>query len=212
MNRTPRFAFIGVAALAVVAGSITLAQSSKDDKPDMPLPPGWTEEDMMACAKAGTPGEMHEHLAKSAGTWKTESRMWMAPDTEPMRSEGTMTATPILGGRFVKSEMKGEMPGMGMYHGNGIYGYDNVAEEFQCSWFDNHSTGIMRGTGELSSDGRTLTWEFTYNCPIREKPAKMREVERITGENTRTLTMFGTDPKSGKEFKMMEIEMTRQSD
>ena len=38
----------------------------------------------------------------------------------------------------------------------------------------------------------------------------MREVETITGPNTKTLEMFGTDPKSGKEFKMMSIELTKE--
>jgi hypothetical protein len=38
----------------------------------------------------------------------------------------------------------------------------------------------------------------------------MREVETVTGPNSKTLEMFGTDPKSGKEFKMMRIELTRK--
>ena len=28
--------------------------------------------------------------------------------------------------------------------------------------------------------------------------------------NTKTLEMFGTDPKSGEEFKMMSIEFTKK--
>ena len=39
----------------------------------------------------------------------------------------------------------------------------------------------------------------------------MREVETSTGENTERFEMFGPDPKSGKEYKMMSIEFTRKS-
>ena len=39
----------------------------------------------------------------------------------------------------------------------------------------------------------------------------MRQVEKTTGPDTKTLEMFGPDPKSGKEYKMMTIELTRKS-
>lgn len=187
----------------------TPAMGSHGAGEDMKLPPGWSMEDMQACMAAGTPGKMHEHLMQGVGVWKGKNTMWMAPDTEPMTSECTSTVTSAMDGRYTKCEMEGEMPGMGMYHGLGFNGFDNVSQKFVSTWIDNHGSGIMQGTGELSSDGKTLTWKYTYNCPIRKKPATMREVHRITGDNTMTLEMFGDDPKTGKEFKMMEIELTR---
>lgn len=214
MNQFSCFVLGGVVAVVAVAASFTIAQSQQSSSPQddarPQLPPGWTMDDMIAYAEAGTPGPMHQHLADSAGTWKAETVMWMTPDAEPMHSTGRSTVTPIMDGRFFKVEMTGQMPGMGVYNGMGIYGYDNVAEEFQGIWIDNHGTGMMRGTGQLSDDGKTLTWDYAYNCPLREGPCKMHEIERITGENTKTLEMHGTDPKSGKEFKIMEINFTRQ--
>ena len=88
--------------------------------------------------------------------------------------------------------------------------FDNVSKKFVAIWLDNHSTGIMQGVGEQSSDGKTTTVSYTHNCPITKKPTVMREVETITGPNTKTLEMIGTDPKSGKEFKMMSIELTKE--
>jgi hypothetical protein len=162
---------------------------------------------------AGTPGKMQEHLAKGAGVWQGKCQMWMAPSiVEPMKSESTSTVTPIMDGRFIKVEMAGEMPGMGPYSGFGLYGFDNVSQRFVSTWIDNHSTGIMNGVGELSPDGKTLTWQYTYQCPITKKPAVLREIETVTGADTKTLEMFGADPKSGKEFKMMRIELTRKSE
>jgi hypothetical protein len=115
-----------------------------------------------------------------------------------------------MDGRYVKTEMAGEMPGMGAFTGFGIAGFDNVSQKFVSTWIDNQGTGIGYGTGELSPDGKTLTWEFNFNCPITKQPTVMREVDTVTGPNSKTLEMFGPDPKTGKEFQMMTIELTKE--
>jgi hypothetical protein len=127
-----------------------------------------------------------------------------------MTGECTSTITPMMDGRFIKIEMEGEMPGMGPYHGLGICGYDNVADQFVTTWIDNHNTAIMNGVGKVSDDGKTLSWNYSAHCPITQKPTTMREVETVTGPTTKTLEMFGTEPKSGKEFRMMRIELTKE--
>jgi hypothetical protein len=99
---------------------------------------------------------------------------------------------------------------MGPYQGFGIYGYDNQAKEFVSVWIDNHSTGIMQGKGKLSDDGKKLSWNYKAHCPIAEKVVSMREIETITGPNSKKLEAWGEDPKSGKEYKMMEIALTRE--
>jgi hypothetical protein len=167
-------------------------------------------DDMKACMAAATPGKMHELLTKDAGEWTGKSTMWMGPESDPMTSECTCTIEPIMDGRYTKVEMKGDMPGMGPFHGGGVYGYDNVTKKFVAAWIDNQSTGIMQGEGELSADGKTLTWKNTFNCPITNKPQVMTEVDTTTGPNSKTLEMSGDDPKTGKHYKMMHIELTRK--
>ena len=214
MTRILHFAAACFAAAGLVAGAIAIAQDSAGSKskaaPEPQLPPGWTQEDLQAMISAGTPGKMHQFLAKDVGTWNGKATMWMAPGAEPMKSESTATIKPVLDGRFTQCEVKGELPGMGPFVTIGTVGYDNVAKKFVANWIDNHGTGMMHGTGELSRDGKTLTWKFTYNCPITKKPALMRQIETTTGPNTKTLEMFGAEPKSGKEFKMMTIELTKK--
>jgi hypothetical protein len=55
-----------------------------------------------------------------------------------------------------------------------------------------------------------MTWSYTFNCPLTKMPTALREVETTTGPSTKTLDVFSTDPKSGKEFKMMSLELTRK--
>lgn len=204
MKRSSMFALVGT--IAVVASS---ALAQQEGQPQ--LPPGMTMEQMEACAAAAAPGEMHTFLAEGKGTWQGKCTMWMTPAAEPMQSECITTITPILDGRFVKNKTEGEFAGMGPFTGFGLYGYDNVSQQFQGTWIDNCSTGMMTGTGELNSAGDTIEWTFNYNCPLTNKPAVFREVERRTGEDTMTLTMYGPAPDTGKEYKIMEIKYTRTS-
>jgi hypothetical protein len=171
----------------------------------------WTEEEMKAFEAAATPGPMHARLAEEVGTWDGKCTMWMAPNTPPMTSDCTWVVSMEFDGRFAKCEMSGEMPGMGTCTGVGYYGYDNVARKHVATWMSNHGTGIMNGTGELSADGKTTTWKYTYNCPMTQKPTVMREIERRTGPGSKTYETYMTDPKTGVEFKAMQVALTRRS-
>src|SRR5688500_4796062 len=179
-----------VASLAVADTKEKAAPAGDAKEAQLQLPPGWTEADMMACIAAGTPGEQHKELAKGIGTWNGKNTMWMAPGAPPMTSETKSVVTPVMDGRYIKVEVTGEMPGMGPFHGVGLYGYDNVQQKYVATWIDNHSTGIMTGTGEATPDGKTLTYTYTYTCPVTKKPTKMREVHTSTGDKTATLEMF----------------------
>jgi hypothetical protein len=210
-----------VCACAVLTGfaasGCSNGKSAKTAKPaaggapaEMQLPPGWTEADMQACMLAGTPGKQHAYLTRQAGKWRGTSTTWMTPGAPPAVAECTSTVATLMDGRFIRVEHKGDMPGMGPYHGMGIYGYDNVSGKFTSLWIDNHGTGMMSGTGDLSPDGKTLTWTFTFNCPVNKKPATMKEVETMTGPNSKKLEMWGPEPKSGQVYKIMELDLTKK--
>ncbi|MGN6370060.1 MAG: DUF1579 domain-containing protein [Phycisphaerae bacterium] len=201
-----------VAGLAAIVVPLTTAEETKitPANPPMQLPPGWSQADMDATIAAAMPGKMHEFLMKDAGTWKVKNVMWMAPDTPPISCDSINTFTPLMNGRFLKCETTGEMPGMGPFSGLGFYGFDNVSQKFVLAWIDSTGTGIINGTGELSPDSKTLTWTITANNPLTKKPMTIRQVDTYTSPNTKSIEMFGADLKSGKEFKMMAAELTRQ--
>jgi hypothetical protein len=189
----------------------TKTEHQHGDAPaDMPLPPGWTKADMDACMAAGTPGKQQAMLARAAGHWAGTSTMWMAPDTQPTTSQTTANISTIMDGRYTKCEFSGDM-GMGPFQGLGFNGFDNVSQKYVSTWIDTMSTGIMVGDGVMSADGNTFTWTYHFNCPIQKKPTTMREVQHFASDNAMTLDMYGDEPHTGKEYKMMHIEMTRQS-
>ncbi len=215
MNRRSRVVTVGLLVAGIAAASLAPAQPAKESKsppsgqPEQPT--GWSTEDMQACILAGTPGEQHKFLAKQVGEWHGKTRMWMGPGASPIEGECTWTVESILGGRYIRSELEGELPGMGAFTGYGTSGFDNVSQKFVGSWIDNHSTGIMQGTGELSGNGKALTWTYSYNCPIRKGPTTIREVHTFSGPGTMTFEMFTIEPKSNKEFQCMRIDFTRKS-
>jgi len=200
-------------ALVSTALATAVAQPPKDGTPDkqpeFKAPAGWTDADMQACMEAGIPGANHRALATSIGTWRGTTSAKMAPDAEPMSGECTMIVSDFMDGRFTKWEMSGDIPGMGEMKGMGLYGFDNLSDKFVATWVTNCGTNIMNGTGERSSDGSTFTWTYQTTDPITRKQTTMRDVERHTGPDTIVLETWGTDSKSGKEFKIMEATFTR---
>lgn len=219
MNCKLHLPLVGLVALTA---TLAFAQDTKkaptqpakptaaQDHGGMPLPPGWTEADMAACMAAMTPGPQQAHLTKAVGTWTGKSKMWMAEGAEAFASECTSVCESLMDGRFTSVEVQSTTP-MGPFAGYGIYGFDNVSQKFQSTWIDNCGTGLATGTGELSPDGKTMTWVYTYNCPLTKKPTTMRQIEKWTGEGAVTMEMHAPDPKTGKEYKVLEVAYTRKA-
>lgn len=203
-------AFMGCASTNQDVGSDEYAYS-KSQSSSQSNAASQMQADMQACMAAAAPGKQHEMLARGAGHWSGTSSMWMAPDTQPVTSKVSSNVTTLMDGRFTKCETSGDMPGMGPFQGLGFYGFDNVSQKYVSTWLDNCGTGMMTGDGTMSADGNTMTWTYHYNCPITKKMVTMRQVEHRTSDNAMTLDMYGNDPHSGKEFKMMHIDLTRQS-
>jgi hypothetical protein len=175
--------------------------------------PKYSQEQMMqAMMSAGTPGEMHAKLANYAGTWKLTNTMWMSEGSEPMQSDGTIVTTMEMDGRYAASTYQGQMPGMGMFEGRGIIGFDNSRQQFVGTWYDNFSTGMMQGVGTPRSDaggGMTIDWVYTYFCPITKGMATMRQTDMMPDANTMVMEAFMRDPNTGVEYRGMRMECTR---
>src|SRR5262245_64629121 len=85
------------------------AKKADGDKPKMD--PKKVDQIMQDQMKQAAPGEAHKLLAKMAGKWDVESKMWMNPNGPPMKTTGKSTSRVIYGGRFVMQN--GEMQVMG---------------------------------------------------------------------------------------------------
>jgi len=194
----------------------TEAQSATSNaaSADVPKEEAWVPVDsatmMQKMMEYGTPGAMHQMLASWNGTWSGETTMWDYEGAAPQKSTGTAVNTMIMNGKYQSSKHSGNMMGM-PFEGMSVTGYDNATKKFTSTWIDNWSTGIMTMTGSWDDASKTLTMSGTYPDIFRPgKECKMKEVFKVIDENTQHMEMYGPDQKTGKEFKMMEIKMTRK--
>lgn len=155
-----------------------------------------------------TPGNVHQMLAKSSGVWNEELTMWMEPGAEPTKSTATAVNKMILGGRYQHSTHMGtvmEMP----FEGIGITGYDNAKKMLVSTWIDNMGTGIMYSEGKWDDASKTAEFIGTAIDPVSGKELKIRQIMKHVDDNTEVMEMYTT--RDGKEFKSMEIKMTRKA-
>lgn len=155
-----------------------------------------------------TPGEPHKMLAMETGTWNEEMTMWMEPGAEPMKNTMTAESKMIYGDRFQETVHKGDFMGM-PFEGKSTLAYNNASQEYTSTWIDNMSTGIMIITGKYDEATKTINFSGTTVDPVTKKEKPIRETYTIVDENTRKMEMFDVD-YSGKEYKSMEIIMTRK--
>ncbi|HVG12483.1 MAG TPA: DUF1579 family protein, partial [Flavisolibacter sp.] len=96
---------------------------------------GQTEPETKAWQAFMTPGDMHKNLALSAGNWKAEITVWMAPGSEPTTSVATAKGEMTMGGRYLQSTYTGEFMGM-PFEGTSTTAYDNGKKMFVSTWID----------------------------------------------------------------------------
>ena len=164
---------------------------------------------MKAWEAYATPGEAHKNLAMDNGTWHEESTMWMSPDDpKPMKMTMTAVSKMIMGGRYQETRHRGTMEGQ-PFEGVSTIGYDNASKEMVSTWYDNMSTGIMYLTGKPEAGSKTTEFKGECTDPLTGKLKPIRETFTIVDANTRKMEMFDVTP-DGKEYKSMEITMTRK--
>jgi hypothetical protein len=100
---------------------------------------------------------------------------------------------------------------MGMpFTGMSITGYDNYKKKYVSAWIDNMGSGIMHMEGPWDEASKSMTLTGSMLDPATGKECKMREVFKIVDDNNQVMEMYGPDPKTGVEYKTMEIKFTRK--
>jgi hypothetical protein len=162
---------------------------------------------MEAMMKAAAPGMQHQFLAKMAGSWRVQAKMWMAPNAPVQESRGTSINRMILGGRYLQQDYKATMNGMA-FAGMGLNGFDNTTQKFVGTWSDSWSTGIMYVSGDMDASGKAITMTGEYVDPMTKATTRVRTVTRVIDNNKHVFEYYAPAP-DGAEMKMMEITYTR---
>ena len=95
------------------------------------------------------------------------------------------------------------------FHGIGFTGYDNVRQKYNSVWIDDMSTTILVSEGDADPDGKVITFDGDYACPMTgEKHKETRQIYLIISSNKHIFEMH--DPARGDNAKTMEITYTRK--
>jgi hypothetical protein len=201
---------LALLALAVLSAPAAADEAMPETKAaDTTAQPaqGPSPEEMAAWEKAMTPGDFHQKLEPTIGTWDVACKHWMEPGAPVSESKGRSTAKWIFGNRFVEQRFTGDMMGM-PFEGLGYTGYDNVQGKYVGTWTDSMSTGIMTNTGTVDASGKVFTFKGSTWDPMTGKEIWMRMVTTVDGPDRHRFEMYCND-KAGKEFRCMELTYTR---
>jgi len=184
------------------------------DKTDPLTTEEWKPVDSATAIKAwmdyATPGEMHTMLAKSDGNWSGENTVWMENGGKPVMSTSEVTNKMVFDGRYQISNHKGNFMGM-PFEGMSMLAYDNAKKKFVSTWIDNMGTGVMNMEGDWNPSTKSIEFKGKMTDPSRPgKDCDVREVFTFVDDKTQKMEMYGPDPKTGKEFKTMEIKFTKR--
>lgn len=203
--------FLLAAAFAVPDFAEDATPAKPADKPD--------EAKMMAMMmELAKPGENHKLLEGFVGKWSYTGKFWMSPDPSapPTEYHGKTVTKPIMGGRYVQSDVSGKMQMPGPdgkltdmeFKGLSIDGYDNVKKLFVSSWVDNMGTGIMNLQGAYDPSTKTVTYTSEYEAMPGMK-TKVRQLLKLIDNDHHTLEFY--ENRGDSEVKTMEISYTRDS-
>lgn len=159
---------------------------------------------MKAWQDYATPGAPHAWMAKMTGTWTCDSvKQWMDPSQPPTTSSATEVISMALNGLYQFSDFSSTMMGMPM-QGHGIMGYDNMKKKYVLSWVDNLGSGIVRMEGSYDEPGMTLSMSGKQSDPGRNMETDIRQEIKFQGDDTYTMSMYGTGADGKSEMKFME--------
>lgn len=158
------------------------------------------------CMQPPTAGPQHESIARFAGTWRAEVKLWTDPTSDPQVSTGKMKNTMVLNGLFLEQVYEDDT---GYFSGRGFWGYNTVDQRYEGFWIDTMANMLQLEYGQ--HDPATDRW--TMHGSMTDPSGNGNTIKKksvITYENAEAhrLEMFFEAP-GAPEVKCMEIAYKR---
>ena len=183
----------GVCALIAASFVVVNAQDGGDAGGGMMQMPAWMQKT-----------QHHKDMAKNAGEFTVETKMWMGAG-EPMPGTATATIKPIKNGYYMHETFKMNFMGQ-PFEGTSITGYDTVRKKHVSLWVDSMSPVPYISYGE-EKDGK-ITYMGKGPNMMGQMEGKKMVVSNITADGW-TVDFF--DIKAdGKEHQSMHMKYTRK--
>ncbi len=150
------------------------------------------------------PTKQHEQLKREVGVWDSTSRVWMAPGTEPLTSQGVETCV-MCGPFWLLSTYEGEFGGE-KFVGKGQLGYDKETGEFVSTWIDSmvEDMLISRGSYDVKTHKLTLIGDTTDWMTGEKKTVKM--ITHYQSDEKKHFEIHEQKEGSAEWVKTLEID------
>jgi hypothetical protein len=189
-----------LAALLFFAATAVFAQDRGPQKPEV-------TPDTHRSADATKPGPEQEFLAKRAGEYIRTIKFVAQPNADATASTGTSKISVVLGGRFIVEENDDTVFGRPV-SGTRIYGFNNIAKQYEAVSMYTGSTAIVFLTGTSSDGGKTIDLTgVTQNHRGEETP--LHSIIRQVDDNQFIVTLMSAGA-DGKEAAFQETTYTRK--
>lgn len=165
-SRSWPFAVVSCVVVAAIMWPLltALPRSASAAQPDVII------EDLFAGTQIGTPADLlrslidnakpvneHKVLDSLVGEWRVESSFLPAPGFKPIVSAGTATIRPVIGGRFVESNVKLAFEGVES-ESLTIFGFDTRHKHYTLHAVDSFATYAVNAAGPYDPAGRVITF------------------------------------------------------
>lgn len=156
------------------------------------------------------PGPEHARLKPFEGRFRATVKLWMGPG-DPMIQMGTMVNAFRVGGLYLSQDYVGDLPpgSTQNFVGQGYWGYNTAAKEYEGFWIDNASTMMQLEKGTVDSSGKIWTMKSSFIHPHSGETVHKRSVIRLLDNDHNDLTSWMSGP-DGNEFRTMEITFVRE--
>jgi hypothetical protein len=158
-------------------------------------------------ADATKPGPEQEFLAKRAGEYTRTIKFVVQPNADANASSGTSKISVALGGRFIVEENNDTVFGRPV-SGTRIYGFNNIAKQYEAVSMYTGSTAMIYLTGTSSDGGKTIDLTgVTQN--LRGEKIPIHSMIRQVDDNQFVVTLMSAGA-DGKEAAFQETTYTRK--
>lgn len=158
-----------------------------------------------SCDMIAKKGPQHESLARFAGTWRAEVKLFFTPGQGPQVSHGTMVNTLELGGLFLRQHYRDDA---GLFEGHGYWGYNTTEGRYEGFWIDPMCSffQLEHGQHDVKADAYHMAGSMT--CPHTRQPLRKRAVITHKSPTEHTMEQW-VETTPNQERKTMEIRYTR---
>jgi hypothetical protein len=158
--------------------------------------------------EAKKPGALEPLLAREAGTWDCDIKMYFkGPQGPPTEFKGVEENTPVCKGKFLLTKFKYAMGNRGTFEGHALVGYDSRSKKYVGTWVDSMITAPSQINAEYDEASHTLT-DVRTAVGGGGVEFESKHVTKWMDNSSKTLTISMVVEKDGKRSDIKLFEMT----